>query len=126
MDNGDTDKLKRMVSGIAGIAMERKADQDKDASPKLSEQGLVIYKAMFDQITHIKKQQWTITNYVALLYGAIFVFAKGLSKESYGETLLLTTVTAAVCWYESAMLLHTQTDLSDAKKAARRCDQRII
>jgi hypothetical protein len=71
---------------------------------------------MFDQITIIKKQQWTITNYAALLYGAIFVFAKGLSRESYGETVLLTSVTAAVCWYGTVMLLHTQTDLSDARK----------
>jgi hypothetical protein len=87
-----------------------------DPSPKLSEQGLVIYKATLDQITLIKKQQWTITNYAALLYGAIFVFAKELSKESYAETVLLTTVTAAVCWYGTALLLHTQTDLSDARR----------
>jgi hypothetical protein len=87
-----------------------------DPSPKLSEQGLIVYKAMFDQLDFIRKQQWTITNYAALLYGAIFVFAKGLSKESYVETVLLTTVTAAVCWYGTAILLHTQTDLSDARR----------
>jgi hypothetical protein len=93
-----------------------------DPSPKLSEQGLIIYKAMFDQLDFIRKQQWIITNYVALLYGAIFVFAKGLSKESYGETVLLTTATAAICWYGTAMLLHAQTDLSDAR---RRLDHAI-
>jgi hypothetical protein len=122
MDDSDKDKLKRMMAAgaasgrmVSGITMETKTDQGKDASPKLSEQGLVIYKAMFDQITLIKKQQWTITNYAALLYGAIFVFAKVLSRESYGETALLTSVTAAVCWYSTAMLLHTQTDLSNAR-----------
>jgi hypothetical protein len=93
-----------------------------DLPPKLSEQGLIVYKAMFDQLDFIKKQQWTITNYAALIYGAIFVLAKVLSKESYGETVILTTMTAAVCWYGTAMLLHTHTDLSDAR---RRLDHAI-
>jgi hypothetical protein len=116
MDEDNEDRMtaiKLLTQTEQAIALEKKVT---DPSPKLSNQGLVIYKAMFDQITLIKKQQWTITNYAALLYGAIFVFAKGLSKESYGETVLLTSVTAAVCWYGTAMLLHTRTDLSDAIK----------
>ena len=36
---------------------------------KLSEQGLVVYKVMHERISDLKKQQWTITNYVVLLYG---------------------------------------------------------
>jgi ribose/xylose/arabinose/galactoside ABC-type transport system permease subunit len=97
-----------------------------DPPRKLSEQGLIVYKAMFDQLDSIKKQQWTITNYAALLYGAIFVFAKGLSRESYGETVLLTTMTAAVCWFGTAMLLHTQTDLNDARRQLEHANKELF
>ena len=35
---------------------------------QLSEHGMVIYKAMLDQLNFLKKQQWTITNYLVLIY----------------------------------------------------------
>jgi hypothetical protein len=114
----DKDEERKTATKLLKETEQQIAPENKvtDPSPKLSEQGLVIYKAMFDQISLIKKQQWTITNYAALLYGAIFVFANRLSKETYGETVILTTATAAVCWYGTAMLVHTKTDLSDARK----------
>jgi hypothetical protein len=37
-------------------------------SEKLSERALVVYKALHEQISFLKKQQWTITNYLILLY----------------------------------------------------------
>ena len=114
----DEDKDKDRMTAIKLLTETRPialVNKVADPSSKLSEQGLVVFKAAFDHINFIKKQQWTITNYAALLYGAIFLFTKGLSKESYGETVLLTTVTAAVCWYGTVMLLHSQTYLSDAR-----------
>ena len=37
---------------------------------------LVMYRALHDQIAFLKKQQWTITNYLLLLYAAVFAVKK--------------------------------------------------
>lgn len=86
-----------------------------DPTPKLSEQGLVVYKAMFDHITLIKKQQWIITNYASLLFGAIFVLAKEMSALSYGEFISLTVITVSIKGYSTLMLSYTHYDLSEAR-----------
>ena len=45
--------------------------------PPMSPQIANIHKSIYDALNFSKKQQWAITNYVVLVYGAIF----GLSKS---------------------------------------------
>ena len=40
-------------------------------SPAVAPQTLLVYKARLDGIDFIKKQQWVVTNSVALIYAAI-------------------------------------------------------
>jgi hypothetical protein len=49
-----------------------------EQSPPMTSQSANVHKAVFDVIQFCKKQQWTITNYVVLVYAAIFGIAKGL------------------------------------------------
>jgi hypothetical protein len=39
--------------------------------PTMSQHGLVLYKACMDNLDYFKRQQWTVTNYLALIYAAI-------------------------------------------------------
>jgi hypothetical protein len=63
------------ISGInllieVKISLHRTLRGDRGMTP-LSEQGANIYKLLRDEPSSHKKQQWTITNYVLLIYAAI-------------------------------------------------------
>jgi hypothetical protein len=45
-------------------------------SSQPSEQALVVYRALYEQVAFLKKQQWTITNYLLLIYAAVFAIKK--------------------------------------------------
>ena len=47
----------------------------------MSPQVANIHKSLYDAINLSKKQQWTITNYVVLVYGAIFGLSKYFSND---------------------------------------------
>ena len=71
-------------------------------SEQLSEQALVVYRAMHEQISFLKKQQWTITNYLLLLYGAVYAIKKEVTSSSIWSELK---------WYWSAASrLHASMD----------------
>jgi hypothetical protein len=55
----------------------------KQDSEKLSEQAIAVYKLLHEQVAFLKKQQWTITNYIALIYAAIFGVKKELSALGF-------------------------------------------
>jgi hypothetical protein len=38
----------------------------------VSEAGLFVFKEQYEHLKFLKRQTWTITNYVVLIYGAIF------------------------------------------------------
>jgi hypothetical protein len=92
------DKARSLIKLLRDSGISIALNKVTDHSPKLSDQGLVIYKALVDQITFIKKQQWTITNYAALLYGAIFVFAKEPSEHPV-ETGILARLWPCKCGF---------------------------
>src|SRR6266436_5453813 len=54
-----------------------KANKPKENTPKtdFTPQAVAVHKLLYDQVDFLKKQQWTITNYVAIVYGAIFALA---------------------------------------------------
>jgi hypothetical protein len=68
-----------------------------------------IHKSIYDAINFSKKQQWVITNYVVLVYGAIFGLSKYFANpiEKAGLSLL-----ALVAWvYAVWLLILIQKDL---------------
>jgi len=98
---------------------------DQQSTEPLSAQGIVVYKLLYDQIDSLKKQQWTITNYIALLYGAIFVLAKELALSSEQRNLLIgSTVVAGV--YGILALLKVQNDLKKARKRLDKANKKIF
>src|SRR5947209_6047473 len=57
---------------------------------EMSKPAEILYRAFSDELRFAKKQQWTITNYVLLLMGAVFGVAKLTSKSPtfYYENVL--------------------------------------
>ena len=67
-----------------------------------------IQNSLYAAIEFSKKQQWVITNYVILVYGAIF----GLSKWATNfEKNILTGLVFVACVYACFLLISIQGDL---------------
>jgi hypothetical protein len=92
---------------------------------KLSEQGVVTYKAMLDQLDFLKKQQWIITTNAVLIYAAISWLSKDL-LSSVPARFILTAVTAITCVYSVILLCAVQRDLKDARCRVQEANEQIF
>jgi|SRR6516164_6720462 hypothetical protein len=82
-----------------------------DKPEKVSPAGLVVFTKRIEQIDFLKKQEWTLTNYVAVIYGAIF----GVSRFSPADTTWLQALIGLAGIYGFIGLLVIQYDLHDAR-----------
>ena len=82
---------------------------------QLSPQALILYKQMLDDTVFIKRQQWMVTNYAALIYAAIIWFAHNLTITPKIACLLSTfdLLTAAIA---IGILIWFQFDLRRLRK----------
>ncbi|HEX4410528.1 MAG TPA: hypothetical protein VH206_17290 [Xanthobacteraceae bacterium] len=62
--------------------------EDSGDSVVLSPQALILYKQMLDDTVFIKRQQWAVTNYTALIYAGIIWFAHNLSPPPKTSCIL--------------------------------------
>jgi len=69
--------------------------QDLSAD-NLSPQALEVHKLLYSHVDYLKKQQWITTNYVSIIYGAIFAVARDLSLWQR-IPLVLASLGAACC-----------------------------
>ena len=70
-----------------------------------------IHKSIYDAINLSKKQQWTITNYVVLVYGAIFGLSKYLGIQTTNEKAVLSLLALLAGAYAVVLLILIQGDL---------------
>jgi hypothetical protein len=99
--------------------------QGRQDSEELSEQANVVHKLMYEQVNFLKKQQWTITNYIALIYAAIFVIAKELGSRSDLKWILIAAAFIA-CGYGLFALKALQVDLAEARKRLDKASREIF
>ena len=99
--------------------------EGKQDSEELSEQANVVHKLMYDQVDFLKKQQWTITNYIALIYAAIFVIAKELGSRSDLKWILIAAAFIA-CGYGLFALKTVQVDLAGARERLDKASREIF
>jgi len=97
----------------------------KQDSEELSEQANVIHKLMYEQVDFLKKQQWTITNYIALIYAAVFVIGKELRSTFDLKWVLIAAVFIA-CGYGLFALRALQVDLAEARKRLDKASREIF
>src|ERR1700738_160874 len=91
--------------------------ETQEESEKLSEQAIVLYKAIHDQIGFLKKHQWTITNYVVLIYAAIFAVKKAMPQSVFcGQNLILIAATLIAGVMGIVALLKIQYDLGETRQ----------
>jgi hypothetical protein len=91
-----------------------KSDKPDDTSKTaLTPQAVAVHKLLYDQVDFLKKQQWTITSYVSIVYGAIFALtAKELSPWQIGSLVAATAVAAI---YGIYLLAIVQCHLGQAR-----------
>lgn len=77
-----------------------------------------IHKSLYDAIVFAKKQQWAITNYVLLIYGAIFGVAKyiGQTPSTSLEKTVLALAALVAGAYAVGLLVVIQNDLGEYRK----------
>jgi len=87
---------------------------DNPSSPQLSPQVLALHQRMMEDATFIKRQQWSLTNYAALIYAAIIWFAQNPKNTSASWILLAATYATAI--FAVVLLIWFQKDLCDLMK----------
>jgi hypothetical protein len=94
-----------------------------------SEQAMAVYELVHEYVAFLKKQQWTITNYIALIYGAIFAVKKELSELSvltYPLKCILIAAVIVACVYGLIALALIQFDLGEARERLDKTDREIF
>ena len=81
-------------------------------SPQLAN----IHRSIYDAINLSKRQQWTITNYVVLVYGAIFGLSRYFSNPTIIEKCVLTLLALGAGGYAVWLLILIQMDLRTYRK----------
>ena len=100
---------------------------DKQDSETLSAQAMTVYNALHEQIGFLKKQQWTMTNYLAAIYAAIFGIKKELASSLPPSlTCILTLSVAVACVYGLIALGIIQRDLGNVRKRLGAADQEVF
>jgi hypothetical protein len=90
--------------------------------PDLSPQLANVQNSLYSAIQFSKKQQWTITNYVILLYAAIFGLSRWLkspdmiSPLSSNERWIFTILIGLAWGYATWLLVQIQWDLRGYRK----------
>jgi len=93
---------------------------------KLSEQGSIAYKAMLDQINFLKRQQWIITNYLVLIYAAIFWLEQHIQRLTATEKCLLAILAVATGICGVGLLSLIQHDLGQARLLIQEAEDKIF
>jgi|tagenome__1003787_1003787.scaffolds.fasta_scaffold20448045_2 hypothetical protein len=71
-----------------------------------------IYKAITENITFSKRQQWAITNYTVLVYGALFALGRGFAgTPAVWERASLAALAALTAVYSVYLLWTIQSDM---------------
>lgn len=85
--------------------------EEKPEQPQNLQLAANIYKAITDNIIFSKKQQWAITNYTILIFGALFGISRTLTKLTSCEKALIVVTAAAVSVASILLLSKIQCDL---------------
>lgn len=81
----------------------------------LSPQGQTMYELMLKDTAFIKRQQWAVTNYAALIYAAIIWIAHNLRHMSQALSCVLMSFAIITAVVSIGILVWFQFDLSNLR-----------
>jgi hypothetical protein len=85
----------------------------KARAERLSESEIVLWQDAVESLRFLKRQQWAVTNYAALLYAsAIFLFSQDWLSGWYGRRLLVLVI-AAVAVINTLVLWDLQNSMDN-------------
>jgi hypothetical protein len=83
-------------------------------SPQVAPKALEVYKARLNNVDFIKKQQWVVTNYLALIYAAII----WVDRSFVISRVLLMVVAGIAGAVGIGLLIKFQFDLRRARRGS--------
>jgi hypothetical protein len=84
--------------------------------PNVSPQLANVQNSIYSAIENSKRQQWTITNYVILVYAAIFGLSRALKPLGIMERRVFGVLVAVAGVYATWLLFQIQWDLRRYRK----------
>jgi hypothetical protein len=94
--------------------------------PPMPPQIANIHNSLYNAIENSKRQQWTITNYIILLYGAIFGLSKYFGNPTTNEKIVFSGLTLLAWLYASILLIFIQFNLMTYRRQLDRIYQRWL
>lgn len=94
-------------------------------NPKMSEPALLVYKSILDHFEVIKKQQWTTTNYAALIYAAIVWVGHNVQRGPL-LSCALGALGIGVGVIAIGLLISFQYDLGELRKRATAAEDKVL
>ena len=95
----------------------------------LSEAGLFVFKARYEHLNFLKRQQWIITTYIAAIYGALLsvrhILLKGASLSN-DQVWLLKGAALLAGAVGIIGLLVVQYDIGETRKAINTANEYIF
>ncbi len=89
--------------------------EDADGKPDPSQAFLTVYRALFDELRFAKQQQWTITNYFALVIGTVFGVQKSFGHLETCEKVIGTAIVLLSVIYCVYFLVATQLHIGKTR-----------
>lgn len=103
--------------------MKGKSSHMSDTAAKphqLSQAGLAVYKALLDNMQFVKKQQWSITNYLILILAALFGISRTFQPLTACEKLVESTFAVIASCYGIYLLILMQIHMADTRRRLKK------
>src|SRR5690242_10282372 len=100
--------------------------ETKPSSGSMPSQIVNVHNSLFAAIQFSKKQQWAITNYVILVYAAIFGLSKGLDNLTVTERRGFTALILVAGAFAVFLLISIQADLGTYREQLEKIHNRWI
>lgn len=91
-------------------------EREEETSVELSPQALAYFNRMLDDTVFIKRQQWAVTNYTALIYAAIIWLALNIKIEAAAVSCVLITFSIIAGLVGIYLLIRFQIDLFNLRQ----------
>lgn len=85
-------------------------------SATLSAHIAVVYKDAIDNLMFMKKQQWTVTNYLVAIFAGIFAFSRAILNLGIGERVALASLVVLALCYGFYLLIAIQVGMAKFRR----------
>ena len=98
-------------------------DPDQQSDKNADEYIRLAYQSALEDIRFFKRQQWIVTNYTVLIYGAIIAVSSRVVKSAWNE--LFTYITGIIALLSLLLIIRLQSSTQKARNRKDAVKERI-